>query len=87
MSALTFEDFQNFSKQQVEAATVIANTLSKGLQEIAAETAEYSKTSLTSGAVMTSGGDRRITFPSLDGVIPRSEPCRAFSMAASEPLS
>jgi len=50
MNALTFEDFQNFSKQQVEAATVIATTLSKGLQEIAAETAEYSKTSMTTGA-------------------------------------
>jgi phasin family protein len=50
MSALTFEDFQNLSKQQVEAATAFATTLSKGLQEIAAETADYSKQSLAAGA-------------------------------------
>ena len=50
MSALMFEDFQNFSKQQVEAATAFAATLSKGMQEIAAETAEYSKTSMAAGA-------------------------------------
>lgn len=50
MSALSFEDFQNFSKQQVEAATAFATTMSKGLQEIAAETADYSKQSLAAGA-------------------------------------
>jgi len=50
MSALTFEDFQNFSKQQVEAATAFATTLTKGMQEIAAETTEYSKSSMTSGS-------------------------------------
>ena len=49
MNALTFEDFQNLSKQQVEAATAFATTVSKSLQEIAAETAEYSKSSLTTG--------------------------------------
>ncbi|HXT09546.1 MAG TPA: phasin family protein [Roseiarcus sp.] len=50
MAALSFENFQNLSKQQVEAATAFAATLSKGLQEIAAETAEYSKHSLSAGA-------------------------------------
>jgi phasin family protein len=50
MNALTFEDFQHFSKQQVEAATTFAATMSKGLQEIAAESAEYSKQSMTAGA-------------------------------------
>jgi phasin family protein len=50
MNALTFEDFQNFSKQQVEAATAFASTLSKGMQDIASETAEYSKQSMTAGA-------------------------------------
>ena len=50
MSALTFEDFQNFSKQQVEAFTAFATTFSKGLQEIAAETADYSKHSLSAGS-------------------------------------
>ena len=33
------------------------------------------------------GKDSRITEPSFDGVIPRSEPWIAFSMAASELLS
>ena len=50
MGALSFENFQNLSKQQVEAATAFAATFSKGLQEIAAETTEYSKQSLAAGA-------------------------------------
>jgi hypothetical protein len=43
MSAINIEHFQNFSKQQIEALTAYATTVSKGLQEIAAETTEYSK--------------------------------------------
>src|ERR1700690_4415865 len=50
MSTYTFEDFQNFSKQQVEAATAFASTMSKGLQEIAAETAESSKQAMSASA-------------------------------------
>jgi hypothetical protein len=50
MSTYTFEDFQNFSKQQVEAATAFAATMSKGLQEIATETADYSKHAMSAGA-------------------------------------
>ncbi len=50
MSAFAFEDFQNLSKQQVEAATAYAATVTKGLQEIAAETAEFSKHAMTTGA-------------------------------------
>ncbi len=37
------EDMQKFGKQQLEAATAATTTLSKGLQEMAAETTEYSK--------------------------------------------
>lgn len=37
------EDIQKFGKQQLEAATAATQTLSKGLQEIAAETSDYSK--------------------------------------------
>ena len=33
----TLEDFQKFSKDQLEAFTAASTTLSKGLQEIAAE--------------------------------------------------
>ena len=50
MSAINFEDFQNLSKQQVEAATAFAASMTKGLQEIAAESAEYSKHALSSTA-------------------------------------
>jgi phasin family protein len=50
MSALNFEDFQNYSKQQMELFTTFATTLSKGAQEIAAETADYSKHSLAAGS-------------------------------------
>jgi len=50
MNALKFEDFQNFSKQQVEVATAYVSTLTKSMQEIAAETADYSKHAMTTGA-------------------------------------
>ncbi len=50
MSTYTIEDFQNFSKHQVEAATAFAATMSKGLQEIATESAEYSKNAMSAGA-------------------------------------
>ena len=38
-----FEDFQKFSKQQLEAMTAATTTFSKGLQELAAESTDYSK--------------------------------------------
>ena len=50
MSTFTFEDFQKYSKQQVEVATAFAATMSKGMQEIASEAAEYSKHSLSAGS-------------------------------------
>jgi phasin family protein len=50
MSAINFEEFQNFSKHQVEAFTAFASTLTKGAQEIAAETAEYSKHAMAAGS-------------------------------------
>jgi phasin family protein len=39
----TFEDFHKFSKQQFDAVAAAASSFSKGLQEIAAETTEFSK--------------------------------------------
>lgn len=42
------EDFQQFSKDQLDAATVTATTLSKGAQQIAVEATDYSKKSLES---------------------------------------
>lgn len=38
-----FEDFQKFSKQQMEAVNTAATTVTKGLQAIATESTEYSK--------------------------------------------
>jgi len=38
-----FEDFQKFSKQQMDAVSAAAATVTKTLQEIAAESTEYSK--------------------------------------------
>lgn len=43
MTTPNFEDFQNFSKQQLEAMTSFATTVTKGMQEIAAESTDYSK--------------------------------------------
>ena len=40
------EDLQQFSKDQLDAATVTATTLSKGAQQIAVEATDYSKKSL-----------------------------------------
>jgi phasin family protein len=38
-----FEDFQKFSKQQMDAMSAVASTVTKGLQELAAESTDYSK--------------------------------------------
>jgi phasin family protein len=38
-----FEDFQKFSKQQVDVISAVASTVTKGFQEIAAESTDYSK--------------------------------------------
>jgi len=47
------EDFQKFGKTQFEAMTAATTTVSKGLQEIATESSEYSKQSIAaSSAVM-----------------------------------
>ena len=48
----TFEDFQKFSKDQLEAFTAASTTLSKGLQDIAAESSDYSKKAFAAGTAM-----------------------------------
>src|SRR3984957_16160958 len=48
----TLEDFQKFSKDQLEAFTAASTTFSKGLQEIAAESSDYSKKSFAAGSAM-----------------------------------
>jgi hypothetical protein len=48
----TFEDFQKFSKDQIEALTAASSTLTKGLQDIATESSDYSKKSFAAGTAM-----------------------------------
>ena len=48
----TFDDFQKFSKDQVEAFTAASATLSKGLQDIAAELTDYSKKAFAANSAM-----------------------------------
>ena len=51
-STPSFEDFQKFSKEQLEAFTAATTTLSKGLQDIAAELTDYSKKAFAAGSAM-----------------------------------
>ena len=48
-STPSLEDFQKFSKDQLEAFTAASTTLSKGLQDIAAELTDYSKKAFAAG--------------------------------------
>jgi hypothetical protein len=49
---INFEEVQKFSKQQIEAATAASASLTKGLQEIAAESTEYSKKAFAAGSAV-----------------------------------
>jgi len=48
----TYEDFQKFNKQQLEAFTASTAALSKGMQEIARESTEYSKKAFSSASAV-----------------------------------
>ena len=48
----TFEDFQKLGKQQIEAVTAAATSVTKGLQEIAAETTEFSKKAIAANTAV-----------------------------------
>jgi hypothetical protein len=48
--AINFEEYQNFGKAQFESVQAAATEVSKQLQAIAAETTDYSKRSMESGA-------------------------------------
>jgi len=50
MNTPTFEDFQRFSKQQLEAVNAAAASVAKGLQEIAVESSDYSKRTFASSS-------------------------------------
>ena len=61
----TFEDFQKFGKQQFDAVTAAATSVSKGLQEIAAETTEFSKKAI---AANTAAVEKLLGAKTLDKV-------------------
>ena len=64
--------------------------LRRMLRTVTRPSSDFCFTTLTSSLRRCSvgtGNESRMTEPSLDGVMPRSEPWRAFSMAASELLS
>jgi phasin family protein len=46
------EDFQKFGKTQFDALTAATTTVSKGLQEIAAESSEYSKKAIAANSAV-----------------------------------
>jgi len=48
----TFDEFQKFSKEQLEAFTAASTTLSKGLQDIATESTDYSKKAFAASTAM-----------------------------------
>ena len=50
MSAFNIDDLQTLSKKQIEAVTAFTSTLTKGMQELASETSDYSKHSLATSA-------------------------------------
>ncbi|MBV8472242.1 MAG: phasin family protein [Hyphomicrobiales bacterium] len=52
MTTPSFEDFQKFSKQQLDAVSAATATVAKGLQEIASESSEYSKKSFAQGSAV-----------------------------------
>ena len=47
-----FEEFQNFSKQQLEAFTAASTTWTKGMQELAAESTDYAKKAFTASSAV-----------------------------------
>ena len=50
MTTPTFEEFQKFSKQQLDAVNAAAASVAKGMQEIAAESSDYSKKAFASSS-------------------------------------
>lgn len=52
MSATTpsFDEFQNYSKQQLEAFTSASQTWTKGLQDLAVESTDYTKKAFAAGS-------------------------------------
>ena len=67
-----FEQFQDFSKQQLEAIATASSTLAKGLQELATESTDYSKKAFAAGSAtfekIARRPERRNRDPDPDGL-------------------
>ena len=50
MTTPSFEEFQKFSKQQLDAVNAAAASVAKGMQEIATESSDYSKKAFASSS-------------------------------------
>jgi hypothetical protein len=50
MTVVKFEEFQNYGKDQFDAAITSAGTFSRGVQAIATAVSDYSKKSFTDGS-------------------------------------
>ena len=61
-----FDDLQKFGKEQLEATSTAAASFAKGLQTIAAETTDYSKTSLETNSAYV---EKLLGAKSLDNAI------------------
>jgi hypothetical protein len=48
--ATNFDDFQKFSKEQLETVSTVSSSLAKGLQAIAGEARDYSQRSVETGS-------------------------------------
>ncbi|MGO9740505.1 MAG: phasin family protein [Roseiarcus sp.] len=61
-----FEDFQKYSKQQMDAVDSAAATWTKALQDIAAETTEYSKKTIAANTAVI---EKLLGAKSVEGAI------------------
>ncbi|WP_237476699.1 phasin family protein [Lichenibacterium dinghuense] len=60
------EDFQQFGKSQIEAATASVAAVSRGMQQMATEASAYAKRSVEDGSAATT---RLMGAKSLDGAV------------------
>ena len=61
-----FEDFQKFSKDNADVAMKAAGAMSKGIQTLASETADYSKQSFEAG---TAAFEKMVSAGSFDKAV------------------
>ena len=65
-STPNFEDLQDFSKQQLEAIASASSTWTTGLQELAAESTDYTKKAFAAG---TAAMEKLVSAKSLEAAV------------------